>query len=183
MSKQIEAIEHLQSELASLPFRLDWIEAEFQGIVDRWIGKDGARAAVEAAFDELSSFKQVLCDDIQVAIELAVKQGLPAEALIQLIEALRGDFDSPDPKQFVFDARVELERLRAEVGPRSQGSRRQPEHEVTTWVRKNRHKYKNNAEAVRSYMELHSKGNYSKLYSDLRNDLKKNPLPKRVEND
>ena len=57
-------------------------------------------------------------------------------------------------------------------------SRQKSEHAVTKWVRKNRHKYRTNAEAVRAFIQLHG-GEFKQLYkTDLHNDLGNNPLSK-----
>ncbi len=63
------------------------------------------------------------------------------------------------------------------INDKKQGSRIQPEHPITKWIRKHGHKYRYNTDGVKAYVEQHG-GKYAKLYVDLRNDLKKNPLSK-----
>jgi len=141
---------------------------------------------------KVTSFQQVAIQWLKTYSEYLPCQAIVVQMSIihsKWIIAMRDqlgdirDFDSEWMGKFneLFDWIDQIEAqvaLRQQVALPTTGkiSRQRAEHAVTQWVRKHRHKYANNTEAVMGYIASKGSGSFDNLYGQLNYNLREKPL-------
>ena len=109
------ALEYLRRELGLFSLKWDMFEHEFNQEVAETIKKakrTKRKPGVElASWTAWHEYNQELRADLIEAARLGTKHGMDLPAIRNLAVALEGGFDMPKSIQFVFDAKVEIERL------------------------------------------------------------------------
>lgn len=134
------------------------------------------------------AYCESLMADIERVVELGVAMDRPMEHCACLFEAL---VEFRNPADYLLKARAEINNLavvirqQATEAHRSSAeknkSRKQPDRDVTKFVRKNWHKYEyNKRKAVRAFMEIEniSASLFDSYYGQLTHDCRKKPLVK-----
>jgi hypothetical protein len=192
VSELIEAVERLKGDIRSIGFIYPTLEKESQDAVERarveWCktNKLKGKAAIDS-FQKLfysipeqivfSSYVDELASELEGAIAIGEKHDFNMINCRKMAESLRSPFDAPEPYTFSFDARVEVDFLISLLSRKR--SRKQPDSDVTEWVRKNWHKYGyTKTKAVHGFIENNEKSPrlFKRLYDQLNNDCRKIPL-------
>ncbi len=176
------------AELQEVAEWLDELYVRLQGAEQVFSMKVEIDALRKANVVRVSDFdyRESLQNDLEKAAQIGIAARRPMEHCGCLLEALN---DDDIPREFLLKARSEINNLAVLIRQEAidldsseapKPTRKQPEKEVTKYVRKNIHKYRNAKEAVRAFVEIKGlpETRIDKLYGDLNNDLRHKPLKK-----